>query len=114
MENRHPGGSSKPPITADAVRHAADALGLGETITRRELRSAYRTLAARHHPDRHALEERADAAERFKEIQSAYRLLQELMENYRYSLRPEDIRRDQEGPIEDYKRRFGGDIWPDQ
>lgn len=98
-------------LTAEGVRRAADRLGLGQTATREELRSAYRRMAAQHHPDRREPEARKEASERFAAIQQAYELLSRFMKAYRYSFRPEDIRRDQEGPLEDYRRRFGNPFW---
>ncbi|MFO7957114.1 MAG: J domain-containing protein [Candidatus Brocadiia bacterium] len=98
-------------LTAEGIRRAADRLGLGDTATRHELRSAYRRMAAKHHPDRREPEAREVASERFARIQAAYELLTRFMDEYRYSFRPADVRRDQEGPLEDYRRRFGDPFW---
>lgn len=53
-----------------------EALGVARTATERELRSAYRKLALKHHPDKQGRSEREpNAAERFLAISRAYQIL---------------------------------------
>ena len=60
----------------DRERQAAlDALELDETATQAEIKSAYRTLAKKYHPDTNPGDE--EAADRFKAIGTAYALLKE-------------------------------------
>ena len=48
-------------------------LGVPKTATQKEIRSAFRKLAAKHHPDRNP--DDPEAEERFKEINEAYTVL---------------------------------------
>jgi DnaJ-class molecular chaperone len=82
-------------VTAENVAWAREVLGLGESITAQQLTRRYRQLAVRHHPDRHNTEDRSRASREFDHIERAYRLLTTLLDNYSYSFRPDDLRRDQ-------------------
>jgi len=48
------------------------ALGLGSDASLADIKKAFRTLAARHHPDRSS---EADAPARFRAVQAAYEVL---------------------------------------
>lgn len=50
-------------------------LGVPRTASAAEIKRAYRQLARKHHPDLAPASERAQAAERFKEINEAYEVL---------------------------------------
>lgn len=50
-------------------------LGLKSIVTWDEIKSAYRKLAMKYHPDRNPGDK--DAATKFKEVQAAYELLEE-------------------------------------
>lgn len=53
-----------------------ETLGVNDTATSEEIKTAYRKLATEHHPDKHS--ENKDAAEKkFKEINSAYQVLKD-------------------------------------
>lgn len=56
-----------------AVKNPYDLLGVNKSATDKEIRSAYRTLAKKLHPDKNP--DDAGAAERFKEVTAAYNLL---------------------------------------
>lgn len=56
-----------------AYKDYYDILGVPKTATEKEIRSAFRKLAAKHHPDRNL--DDAGAEERFKEINEAYTAL---------------------------------------
>lgn len=50
-------------------------LGLSRDATEKEIKTAYRKLARKHHPDLHAADEKAAAEEKFKQINEAYEVL---------------------------------------
>ncbi|MFM9007103.1 MAG: J domain-containing protein, partial [Bacteroidota bacterium] len=56
----------------DSAGHYA-VLGLGPSATAAEIRKAYHRLALRHHPDTNPND--ASAAERFRRVAEAYRIL---------------------------------------
>ena len=70
------------------IDEARRLLELGDAATLREIRSAYKRLAQRHHPDKHG--GGADDAEVMKRLNSAYKLLTAYCDEYRYSFREED------------------------
>lgn len=55
------------------VRDPYDVLGVGRTATQDEIKSAFRKLAAQHHPDKNPGDD--GAQQRFKEINAAYQIL---------------------------------------
>ena len=57
---------------ASEPRDLYDVLGVSKTASAEELKRAYRNLAKKYHPD---INKAADAADKFKEIQSAYDVL---------------------------------------
>jgi curved DNA-binding protein CbpA len=60
-----------------------DTLEISRLASREEIRSAYRRLALRHHPDR-AAGDKEEAARRFLEIQAAYEVLSDPGRRRRY------------------------------
>ena len=52
-----------------------EVLGVPRSATPQEIKKVYRQLARKHHPDLQPAAERAQAAERFKEINEAYEVL---------------------------------------
>ncbi|MFQ5915298.1 MAG: GvpL/GvpF family gas vesicle protein, partial [Nitrospinota bacterium] len=73
----------------ELIDGARKRLGLGEQASLDEIKSAYRNLAVRHHPDKNP--HLQQSAERFKEIVSAYETLVAYCRNYRYSFRREAV-----------------------
>lgn len=57
-------------------------LGVSETATASQIRSAYRKLALKHHPDRNPGDKAAES--RFKEISEAYDVLSDPKQRERY------------------------------
>src|SRR5476651_1784266 len=60
-----------------------DTLGVKREATPDEIKSAFRTLAKKWHPDRNP-ENKAEAEEKFKEIAEAYSILSEEDKRQRY------------------------------
>lgn len=56
-------------------------LGVGKKASAEEIKSAYRRLARKHHPD---IDKAAGAAERFKEISEAYQILSDSQKKQAY------------------------------
>jgi DnaJ-class molecular chaperone len=83
------------------IDEARRLLGLGEAATLREVKSAYRTLAHHHHPDKHS---GADGEEIMKRLNAAYKLLTDYCSNYKYSFREKDVARAY--PEEEYMRNW--------
>ena len=64
------------------------ALGISHTATDDEIRKAYRQLARRYHPD---TSDEPDAAERFREIQTAYEILSSERQRVVYDRRRREL-----------------------
>lgn len=73
-----------------------DVLGVQQSATDEEIRQAYRSLALKHHPDRHAPEQKAEAEEKFKTINDAYNILRDPARRQTYDTRGEDAARQSE------------------
>jgi DnaJ-class molecular chaperone len=92
------------------IEEARKLLGLGEAATLKEIKRAYRTLAHRHHPDKHGSATSKETEETMKKLNWAYKLLIDYCDNYKYSFREEDIA--QTYPHDEYLRTFK-DKWYD-
>ncbi|MBN1368386.1 MAG: J domain-containing protein [Dehalococcoidales bacterium] len=80
----------------DEIDEARRLLELEETASLSEIRSAYRRLAHQHHPDKHNEITGVNNIENdrlIKKLNSAYKLLMDYCNDYRYSFRKEDISR---------------------
>jgi DnaJ-class molecular chaperone len=86
------------------IEEARKLLGLGEAATLKEIKTAYRTLAHRHHPDKHSDSVNEEPAETMKRLNWAYKLLMDYCENHKYSFKEEDVARTY--PYEEYLRTF--------
>src|SRR3989339_926023 len=64
-----------------AKRDYYEILGVNKSASAEELKSAYRKLARKHHPD---IDKTAGAAERFKEIGEAYQVLSDTQKKQAY------------------------------
>ena len=84
----------------DKIEEARQLLGLGTEVSDKELKEAYRHLAAKSHPDVHPDDDTGD--EQFVKVREAFVLLrnychgqsesvEESMNDQRYSLMPEDV-----------------------
>ncbi len=85
------------------IEEARKLLGLGEAATLKEIKKAFRTLAHRHHPDKHGGDNSAEG-ETMKRLNWAYKLLLEYCNEYKYSFKEEDIARTY--PQDEYLRTF--------
>jgi DnaJ-class molecular chaperone len=90
-------------VNFDDIDEARRLLGLGEVATLKEIKSAYRKLSHRHHPDKHG----GDTNENdftMKKLNQAYKILLDYCTNFKYSFREEDVRRTY--PYEEYMRKW--------
>jgi hypothetical protein len=92
------------------IDEARKLLGLSEAATLKEVKKAYRTLAHRHHPDKHSEAASGEIGETMKKLNRAYKLLMDYCNNYKYSFREEDVARTY--PYDEYLRTFK-DKWFD-
>src|SRR3990167_4434864 len=58
-----------------AKRDYYEVLGVSRDVSEADLKKAYRRMAMKHHPDRFADAEKAQAEEKFKELNEAYTIL---------------------------------------
>ena len=74
------------------IDEARRLLGLGEAVTLKEIKTAYRKLAHHHHPDKNdSANEKSN--EMMKRLNRAYKVLMDYCNEYRYSFRQEDVAR---------------------
>jgi len=88
-------------------------LDVERTATAAQIKTAYKKLALKWHPDKHSEETREEATEKFKEISGAYQVLsnQEKRDYYDRTGRvadSEDDMRDAESFMEDLMTQFFG------
>jgi hypothetical protein len=96
-------------INFSEIDRARQRLGLGEAATLREIKSAYRRLAHRHHPDKH--DSAGDSNDVMKDLNRAYKLLVDYCNEYRYGFRREDVSRAYpEEDIETWRDRWSDSI----
>src|SRR5438105_14646295 len=68
---------------SNAKRDYYDVLGVAKTATPDEIKSAFRTLAKKWHPDRNP-DNKTESEEKFKEIAEAYAVLSDEEKRQRY------------------------------
>ncbi|BDA43789.1 probable chaperone protein DnaJ at N-terminal half [Coccomyxa sp. Obi] len=71
-------------LNDEILRDPYEVLGVDRTATAQEIKSAYRKLALAHHPDKNQGETAEVAAEKFKEIATAYSILEDPEKRRRY------------------------------
>jgi len=86
------------------IDEARGLLGLGEAASLKDIKSAYRKLASRYHPDKHGSSNCAENEETMKRLNWAYKLLTEYCRDYKYSFREEDVARTY--PHDEYLRKY--------
>lgn len=83
---------------ADEIRAALEVLGLPVLVSFKEIKSRYHLLSRRHHPDL------GGESKKMEEINSAYRILKEYIENYKFSFSDEEI--EKQFPHRQHANRF--------
>ena len=93
-------------FTAAEIDRARRVLGLGERASIEEIKSAYRCMCKRWHPD--ALSGGPGSSRKIKEINAAYRLLLDYCEKYQFSFSAETV--ESFDPEKWWYERFGENI----
>lgn len=88
----------------DEIDEARKLLGLGEAATLKEIRSVYRRMASRYHPDKHTTGDSSEYEETMKKLNWAYKVLTEYCRDYKYAFTEEDVARTY--PSEEYMRKW--------
>jgi hypothetical protein len=99
-------------ITAEALREAAEILGIQERASLNEIRSWYYEQIKVWHPDVSA-KDPAMSHEMTIRLKKAYDLLVDYCMNHPFSFRIEDLAKDlEQSPADYWTQRFGDDpIW---
>src|SRR6185437_11552591 len=87
------------------MRDPYDVLGVQKTDTGSAIRTAYRKLAKKHHPDLNP--DKPETAERFKEISAAYGILSDAEKRARYDRGEIDAAGNEVPPQRPFYRDFG-------
>ena len=82
-------------------------LGVPKTASQDEIKSAFRKLARKHHPDVVKAKERPEAETRFKEINEAYEVLGDAEKRQKYDTLGADWERGPQAPPGWHQRRGG-------
>lgn len=96
------------------VDKARKLLGLEETATLEEIRSAYKSLALKYHPDRCKNENKKECEEMFKKITHANDILMAYCAGYRYSFKEKDAKKNtMDKETYEHLKRFYDGWWGD-
>jgi preprotein translocase subunit Sec63 len=93
-------------FSATEIDRARRVLGLGERASLADIKSAYRRMCKKWHPD--AASNDSTAPKKIKEINAAYRLLLDYCERYPFSFLPETV--ESFDPEKWWYQRFGENI----
>jgi DnaJ-class molecular chaperone len=88
----------------DEIDQARKLLGIGKAATLKEIRSVYRRMASRYHPDKHTTDDSSQHEETMKKLNWAYRVLTEYCRDYKYTFSEEDVARTY--PYEEHMRKW--------
>lgn len=89
-------------------------LGLEETATLEEIKSRYKELALKYHPDRCKDEKKKECEEMFKKITHSNDILMAYCAGYRYSFKEKDVKRNtMDKEFYEHLKRFYDGWWAD-
>jgi DnaJ-class molecular chaperone len=94
-------------FVAAEIDRARRLLGLGKRASMAEIKIAYRHMCRQWHPD--VVKDKKTGTRRMKDINAAYRLLQDYCESYRFSFSPEEI--ESFDPEKWWSQRFGDNVY---
>ncbi len=96
------------------IDEARKILGLGETATLEEIKSTYKELALKYHPDRCEDEKKKECEEMFKKISCANDILMSYCAGYKYSFKEKDAKRNtMDKEFREHLKRFYDGWWGD-
>ena len=90
-------------MTYRQLQRALEVFGLGERASLKDIKDRHRLLVKKHHPDHNP----AQAPERIREINEAYRLLLEYCGGYRFCFSREEFL--EQNPEERLRQQFSQD-----
>ncbi len=94
----------------EKISEARDILGLPETATLAQIKTSYRNLLTKWHPDKNS-EDQGKCADMTRKIIAAYETIMDYCGNYEYSFTKEMVNKSL-SPEEWWTERFGDDpIW---
>ncbi|VBB43183.1 DnaJ-class molecular chaperone with C-terminal Zn finger domain [uncultured Desulfatiglans sp.] len=93
------------------ITAAREVLGLPERATLKQIKTHYRMLLEKWHPDRSA-DDADERHEMTRRIIEAYRTIMDYCDHYRYSFEEDDIRKNL-SPEDWLIERFGEPLWGD-
>ncbi len=79
-------------------------LGLAETATAKDVKTAYRKLAKRYHPDKNLGADTKADTPKMAEINEAYHILEQYLSGYRYSF--DEVTFNRVYPDEEYHKHY--------
>ncbi|MEW6088184.1 MAG: DnaJ domain-containing protein [bacterium] len=89
------------------INEARQTLGLDEYASLEEIKSAYRELALKYHPDGCVDKKKKECEEKFKKIASARDILMTYCAGYRYSFKEKDVKRNtMDKEVYEHLKRF--------
>ena len=96
------------------IDEARKTLGLGETATREEIKSAYKKLALKYHPDKCKGGKKKECEEAFKKIAHANEVLMNYCAGYKYSFKEKAVKGNtMDKEFHDHLKRFYDGWWGD-
>ncbi|MFH1407162.1 MAG: DnaJ domain-containing protein [Candidatus Omnitrophota bacterium] len=98
----------------EQINEARKILDLKETATLEEIKSAYKKLALKYHPDRCKEDKKKECEEMFKKITHANDILMAYCAGYRYSFKEKDVKKNtMDKEFYEHLRRFYDGWWGD-
>ena len=96
------------------IDEARKMLGLEETAILEEIKSTYKRLALKYHPDKCKDEKKKECEEMFKRISHANDILMSYCVGYRYSFKEKDVKRNTiDKELYKHLKRFYDGWWGD-
>jgi len=96
------------------IDEARKLLGLGEYASLEEIKSAYKELVLKYHPDRCKGEKKKECEERFKKISHSRDVLMNYCAGYKYSFKENDAKRNtMSKEYYEHLKRFYDGWWGD-